>query len=361
MIDAKRLQPEIYPLTGIRAVAAIGVVLCHLQPRIAAAYPHLNFLIAPIIAHGYLGVDLFFILSGFILQYNYADRLAAFRVSAAVEFLWMRLARIWPVHAVMLLLFALLLWMQRRLGSHPVRPDLYGTADFFWNLLLVHGWAIPLKMSWNVPAWSVSCEWLAYLAFPFLVATRLCTASARLSALVAALALGGTVSVCWLLHAVDNPDYGVVRITGEFIAGCALCHVFRTGVVRCFPWHYIVPSAIVALVAGAYCFFSAFGLVDYWGVPFLGVIVLVLAHQRCWVARVCSSKPLLFGGYISYSIYMVHELILIVMKKTDEHSSAVFGPIIDLFAVVAAAAGLYYLVERPCRNALRNVFPRDQA
>lgn len=352
-------QPELYPLTGIRAAAAIWVLLFHIHAQLVESYPRLEFLITPMVAHGYLGVDLFFILSGFILYYNYAVRLAQVRVPAVCHFLWMRLARIWPVHAVILILFALLLGVQRLLGMPPTaHPEFYAASDFLRNLLLVHSWAVPVKVSWNVPAWSIGCEWLAYLLFPFLVASRLCTRSARFSAAVAALALVGTALVCQKLHAVGNADYGVIRIAGEFTAGCALCHMFRAGLTNRFPWQYIVPCAIATVFAGSHFVLPAFGLVAYWCVPVLGIIILGLAHHRCFVSRLCASKPLLFGGAISYSMYMVHEVCLTVLKRLGPHFVGVLVPVVDVLAVITAAAVLYYVVERPCRKAMQNVFSR---
>jgi peptidoglycan/LPS O-acetylase OafA/YrhL len=357
MARDQTLQPEIYPLTGIRALAALWVVVFHMQARLVESYPDLNLLIAPIVAHGYLGVDLFFILSGFIIHYNYAERLTRFRISVICEFLWMRLARLWPVHAVVLILFAFLLWMQRLQGIVPAQPDLYASSDFLRNLFLIHSWAIPLKISWNVPAWSVSCEWLAYLLFPFLVISKLCTTSARCSAVVASVALVGTALFCQKLHAEGNASYGVVRIAGEFVAGSALCHIFRSDLTKRFPWQYIVPFAIVTVFVCSHFVLPAFGLVAFWCVPLLGIIVLGLAYHRCCVSRLCSSKLMLFGGYISYSLYMVHELCFIVLKRADAPFGKLLAPIVDLLVVVTTSVLLFYFVEEPCRKAMRNLFP----
>jgi peptidoglycan/LPS O-acetylase OafA/YrhL len=360
MTGNQRLQPEIYPLTGIRAVAAMWVVIYHLGSQLKA-WPRLNFLIAPVVGHGYLGVDLFFILSGFIIHYNYAGKLARLRLSAIGEFLWMRLARLWPVHAVLLVLFALLIWGQRRHGIQPGHPEFYTARAFLWNVLLVQSWSIPMKDSWNVPAWSISCEWLAYLVFPFLVVSRLCTASVRLSAVVAALALVATALVCQIMHP-PGATFGVVRVAGEFLAGCALCHVFQTGVINRLPWDYIVPLAIVALLVVFYLVLPAFGLVGYCCVPFLGLIVLGLAYDQGFIARLCSTKLFLFGGYLSYSVYMVHNLCFIILKRAEPWfggKPALFV-FVHLFVTFIAALLMFYFVERPCRKAMQKALLRHK-
>jgi len=359
MARHESLQPEIYPLTGIRAAAAIWVVLYHMQRQLAECYPNLNFLIKPIVAHGYLGVDLFFILSGFIIHYNYGNRLARVCIPAIGEFLWMRLARLWPVHAVILILFVVLLFAQRIFGMHPKQPELYSAVDFVKNVFLVQSWAIPSRGSWNVPAWSISCEWLAYLLYPILVVSRLCVASPRRSAVVATLALVGTALVCQYLKADGNVGYGLVRIAGEFLGGCALCHIFRANLTSLFPWQYIVPLAVVSVIIASHYMLPAFGLVAFWCVPLLGIIVLGLANHQCFVSRLCSTKLFLFGGYISYSLYMIHELCLIVLGKADA-ALGEFAPIIDILAIVIFASFLFFFVEQPCRKAMRNVFPRHK-
>jgi peptidoglycan/LPS O-acetylase OafA/YrhL len=352
------LQPEIHPLTGIRAVAALWVVGFHMRAQFEC-WPHLNFLIAPILSRGYLGVDLFFILSGFIIHYNYADKLARFRISAICEFLWMRLARLWPVHAFLLVLFAFLIWGQRLHGIQPGHPELYTAPDFLWNLLLVQSWAVPLKVSWNVPAWAISCLWLAYLVFPFLVVSRLCAFSVRLSAVMAVLALVATALVCQIMHP-PGATYGMVRVAGEFLAGCALCHIFQTGVINRLPWHYIVPLTIVAILASFYLVLPVCGLEGYCCIPLLGIIVLGLAYHRGFVSRLCSSKVFLFGGCLSYSIYMVHNLCFIILKRADPRFGGKPAVFVHLFVTFIASVLLFYLVEQPCRKAMQSVFRRHK-
>jgi len=359
MISNQRLRQEIYPLTGIRALAATWVVLYHMTGDEFKAWPHLNYLFAPILRHGYLGVDLFFILSGFIIHYNYAGKLARFRISAIGEFLWMRLARLWPVHAFLLVLFALLIWGQRRSGTLPGHPELYTARAFLWNVLLTQSWWIPLKDSWNVPAWSISCEWLAYLVFPFLIASRLCTLSARLSAVVATLALVATALICQIMQP-PGATYGVVRIAGEFLAGCALCHVFQTGVINHLPWHHIVSFTIIALLVSFYMVLPAFGLGGYCCLPLLGAIVLSLAYQRGFVARLCSTRVFLFGGYLSYSVYMVHNLCFILLKRAGPWSGGERSLFVHLFVTFIASVLLFYGVEQPCRKAMRKVWQRHK-
>jgi peptidoglycan/LPS O-acetylase OafA/YrhL len=99
---------EIKALTGLRIVAALWVVLFHFRPLLWQAAPDFASALAPILDCGAQGVDLFFILSGFVLTWNYMDKLGrSWSARATLRFLWLRLARVWPVYLVTLHLAAL--------------------------------------------------------------------------------------------------------------------------------------------------------------------------------------------------------------------------------------------------------------
>ena len=88
---------EIKALTGLRLFAAVWVVLFHFRPMLAEAIPDINTTLAPVLNSGAQGVDLFFILSGFVLAWNYLDRMGpSWSTRDTLHFLWMRLARVWP-------------------------------------------------------------------------------------------------------------------------------------------------------------------------------------------------------------------------------------------------------------------------
>ena len=95
----------IAPLTGIRLVAAVWVVCFHIYlyngSQLAADHPWVDAVVGPIASQGDLGVDLFFLLSGFVLAHNYLERLGAEpSLSGSLSFLWLRVARIWPLYMI---------------------------------------------------------------------------------------------------------------------------------------------------------------------------------------------------------------------------------------------------------------------
>ena len=163
-------RPELPALTGIRFYAAILVYLSHV-PLI----PGMGRLAGDnlIFNAGVVGVSFFFVLSGFILTYNYAD---TFRNGVSLvnyrRFVWDRLTKIYPVHVL-----ALLLVMPIAVLSPNLPLD--WRALPFHLLMLQCFWPAstpPFHEYFNVPSWSISCEWFFYLLAPmtmfFAVGTR---------------------------------------------------------------------------------------------------------------------------------------------------------------------------------------------
>ena len=115
---------EIKALSGLRIVAAVWVVLFHFRPLLASGVAGLQVsALAPVINGGAQGVDLFFILSGFVLTWNYLDRMGeSWSTRATLHFLWLRLARVWPVYLVTHHLAAAFAIFTLYVGRFPLAP-----------------------------------------------------------------------------------------------------------------------------------------------------------------------------------------------------------------------------------------------
>jgi peptidoglycan/LPS O-acetylase OafA/YrhL len=166
-------KAEIRALTGARGMAALLVVIYHFYPSdqmVPAALGH-------IIGKGYLWVDLFFVLSGFVLALNYAHLFAgAWGLRQWGDFLLRRLGRIYPLYIVLTLATLIVtVALFGRISGEGLPP---GTAvlahplrDITANVLLVQSWGIARSV--NGPGWSISTEWAAYILFPLLAALAL--------------------------------------------------------------------------------------------------------------------------------------------------------------------------------------------
>ncbi|MFL5337706.1 MAG: acyltransferase family protein, partial [Geminicoccaceae bacterium] len=177
---------ELLALTSIRGIAAWWVVLFHLRLLLA---PWLPSAAIALLDQGNLAVDLFFVLSGFVIALNYGDRLASGRATPTradiADFLFRRFARIYPLHLLILLGFAAYFGAAILLGSATVAEQ--DPGYFLASLFLVQNWGFLHALKWNVPAWSISTEACAYLLFPLLL--RFAAPARRPSWLLAASAI----------------------------------------------------------------------------------------------------------------------------------------------------------------------------
>ena len=212
-------------LTGIRFVAAAWVLLYHLQGPLAVIGVLSLPVLPEVLRVGRLGVDLFFALSGFILTHTYLTRLGpALRARGTLHFWWLRLARIYPVHLVMLVIAGIAVVLQARVAGEGVDRDWLTPWDFVKNLLLIQEWGPDPQRGWNFVAWSLSMEWLAYLLFPLLVVLLWhCNRRLRTRWLVAAWVVVLLPLVALALTRTD-PYYtrawgSTIRILTEFTAG----------------------------------------------------------------------------------------------------------------------------------------------
>ena len=367
---------EIKALTGLRLFAAVWVVLFHFRPLLAQAVPDFSTALAPVLDSGAQGVDLFFILSGFVLAWNYLDRMGpSWSTRDTLHFLWMRLARVWPVYLVTLHLAALWIIFTLHVGHVPAEnADTLTATSYVRQLFLVQLWFQPYfdGSSWDGPAWSISAEWLAYLIFGFLalVLFRLARATRARSLLL--LAFATTLPPVMFLLASGQfytPWSWLPRILLQFTAGAIACAAVRR----------LDPGDRTRMLAGVGSILLVGAIVGtlYWldGHPIPGVIdsggvvdllfvplVVMLSIGAGTLPRLLSTRVLVYGGQISFSLYMVHELVHTAWNWAAEQFlwmlAGPAGPwlLTAIFAVtLACSALLYHVVEEPARHWMRRM------
>jgi peptidoglycan/LPS O-acetylase OafA/YrhL len=367
---------EIRALTGLRILAAVWVVLFHFRPMLAAAAPGLSDAVAPLLNCGAQGVDLFFILSGFVLTWNYLDRMGpVWSTRETLHFLWLRLSRVWPVHLVTLHLAALWVVFTLHVGHVPAEwADEMTAGSYLRQILLVQLWFEPYfdGTSWDGPAWSISAEWLAYLLFGalILVIFRIAAATrARGLLLLALAASSGPVLLMLLSGEFYTPWSWLPRIVMQFTAGALACAAVRR--LRLSHGQRQVAGAsallILATVIGLLYWLDAHpinglsdssGVVDLLFVPF----VVALAVGVGALPSLLATTVMVYGGKISFAVYMVHELVHTAWVWAEQQFEMTLQDpgggwwLLGILAVVfAASAALYHGVEEPARKWMRRM------
>lgn len=374
------IKGEIKALTGLRIVAAVWVVLFHFRPMLSDMSPEFRENLAPVLNCGAQGVDLFFILSGFVLSWNYLDRMGrSWSTRETLHFLWLRLARVWPVYLVTMHLAALLVILSLHIGHVPLPEANDLTAvSYIRQVLLVQLWFEPFfdGTSWDGPAWSISAEWLAYLLFGVLALVifrmKLATRARTLMWLAVVASLPPVVMLLASGH-FYTPWSWLPRIVTQFTAGALACAAVRRLRLTDRGRHiagYVSLLLLVAVVGVLYWFDAhpisgvvendSGGVVDVLFVP----LVIALAVGQGSLPRLLSTRVMVYGGQISFCLYMVHELVhtswgwaVEQYKLTPWESDSPWKwNVLGLFAIaVVLSSLLYHVVEEPARRWMRRM------
>jgi peptidoglycan/LPS O-acetylase OafA/YrhL len=342
---------EIPALTGLRGIGAIWVVAFHFD-RIGDLFPF---------RYGYLGVDIFFILSGYILSYRYSTELRHFSFATYWSFLRARLARIYPLHLAMLcLLGVLVLTLPGFANRYPMADARFSLGSFAASAILVQNWAYWLPTCWNGPSWSLSAEWFAYLTFPIFLALSQPWRSRSvplLLAFAAVLAFGGVLAIAGKSSIGVTGTFGMVRMASEFGAGCLLFRAQANG-FSCRA--SIRDCAAVLLLAAGLLVPGAMILV----LPSFILMVLAAAQGGGILAFIFGSRPIHFLGEISYSIYLVHWIVLQFSTWLLGYGPPSGFAIRDvgLVVVILVLSYLsYHFIEQPGRSWARRIGQRRAA
>jgi peptidoglycan/LPS O-acetylase OafA/YrhL len=353
-------------LDGLRGLAALLVVFFHI------GWPtHLTNNI--FVANGYLAVDLFFVLSGFVIFQNYAEDVR--NIQQLRRFFELRFFRVYPLHFVILSVLVGLEFgklLAQTFGNISEQPPFTLSNSYYAlisNVLLLQGMHTLNDLSWNIPSWSISCEFFAYVVFGVLALTG----AVRLRSFPLFAIVGGGLIYASLAIEYGNLDvtfdWGILRCIAGFFFGSAIaligsifCRVLRNPALAFLELAVAVAAvALMSLVTG-----SAVVLV----IPLFVVAVALLQTDKGPIARLLKHRFVQYLGRVSYSIYMVQFTVIvgvtIIVKRlfkvpvsVDVHSHRLFmnlnpwtgdallGCVIVLILLVSTLT--YKFVENPMR------------
>lgn len=374
-----RSKPEIKSNTALRGIGALLVMVYHLGEIKTAPGEVTRFI--DLGANIDLVLDMFFLLSGFIMAYIYAETFSKTVSGKSMgRFLWFRFARTYPVH-----IFALLIYLVERsfyifsyahLGNFlhvPVPPAIFYTDPnlqntpftLLANILLIHGVGVTSQLSWNYPSWTLSAEFAAYVVFPFL-----CLYIGRFGKIGAVIQIALCVGAYLALEAVygdlNVPGYdGAIRCVPGFAIGVAI-YTLSSYVKELSDRQLHVAQGIslaVLLLTYSYAHSQVLVMIT------LAVFVWLTTENRGWVSSALSWSPLHYLGLLSYSIYMTHvtvgkpvfpvlDLIGDRLGLADEWWWLYFTLAVAMGVTIGISVLIFRYVEMPARIALDRMVKR---
>jgi peptidoglycan/LPS O-acetylase OafA/YrhL len=356
-------KPPLPALTGIRTLLALAIILFHFTP------PHLGILY-PFIDNGYVFVGVFFIISGYVLTYNYADRA---KTLVKREFWLARFSRLYPVYLLVLVL-----------SFRMVQEEWHARSHFeFWQgmvltPLVLQGWSPSVATFWNTVAWTLSSEIVLYAAFPWLIRAPWPKKPLNLILLLFLFWIIGLIPHS--LYLLINPDhiagpvdrysstqfirflkYTPLPYACTFLAGVTLGKLQLA--LTLTPRQRFVLCAISLIAVGIF-FYTQVNRTPYLLMhgglltPIFAALVLGLSGPHP-ISALFSWRPLLLIGESSYCLYLLHfnvfQLMHIYHVPERLHLLA-FDPWLSYAILIALSLAVFHFVETPARKAILRRF-----
>lgn len=362
------LNRRILELESVRGLAAMFVILLHF-------FAWNPFIEIPIIQNSTLMVELFFVLSGFVIFNAYAHKLNT--PNDVLNFQILRLGRLYPVHILFLVLFLLRevfkLMFEGPVGMHDIRVSAFGENTlqaFFEHVFLLQA-VLPTgnAYTFNIPAWSISVEFYTYFLFAVIV---LCFSQRKMWVF-------GFLALVSIIMLSSQQTFGfewLVRCIAGFFLGCLLANIVKK--IKLTVTRYASFLALASLFL--FLHFKPVDQLNVW-IYFFSILLiatLILAPNG-YLNGVLKMKPLVWLGEMSFSIYMSHYFVLFlvtnyfkrVLKYPDildasgtwvpdfSTYTSVCALILFVLITILVAEFVYVFIELPLRIKVRDYVNSD--
>lgn len=329
-------------IDGLRAIAVLAVFVFHLWPSILPS--------------GYLGVDVFFVISGYLITLLILKEREENRFSFS-RFWTRRIKRLAPALMVMISISMLMGWFFRLPEEYSNQAlvgllAIFGVSNLYFGFQQQDYFDSDIILHPYLHTWSLGVEEQFYLVFPFLIAIVWRWKFTG----VLTLLLGITILSFLSTHAINNSSlnyYAPWARAWQLAAGSLLAWMHATGRMKAIPrpgfWRNLGLTLII---------FSCMGILSEWHnsswmtlTAVLGTLAIIAAgHGRSTRTVLLSSQPMVFIGLTSYSLYLWHQPLIVYYKNLiDVNITPAAGLTIFLLAVIISTMSLFY-VERPFRN-----------
>ena len=367
----KNTQNYISSLTPLRGIAALWVVLFHID--VSTYYRDLGSIIpresTGLLSKGYLWVDFFFLLSGFIIYHVYGDTLKGKLNSTKIKsFLWSRFSRLYPLHLFTLCFLILLSKILEQTTPQLMEGswELYFSDEalpcqfFMFNAMNYYHF-----LSWNMPSWSIGAEWWTYccsLLFIGVIGKQ----NNLIRILTTILSFSGLSALVYFHpnHNLDITwDYGFLRCLFQFIIGINIYQFYDQKIgFGLLSKDYVFIVLFVLIAVGFH-----FQIYDLLFVPIFALLLLSTAYNNGKVKNMLEQPILKYLGEISYSIYLMHGLVFFLFWFQFPLWKAEYGLghlsfiqqfiyyIIFLSLTISASMGSHKYIEVKARKWMRKV------
>ncbi|HAR63381.1 MAG: hypothetical protein DKM50_08900 [Candidatus Margulisiibacteriota bacterium] len=341
---------KIYSLTSLRFFLAVWVICRHLSSALQYELAWTK--------NGYLAVDVFFILSGFILSYCYDDKIKT--ISDYFLYLIKRIARIYPAYFVTTAFFIIYNVINAYINQEP---DKLMTSLTIKNLLMIQSW-FGFNPSLNYPAWSISTEFLAYiviLPFCFFILNK---AKIFYKILWLLLSIGALCLYINHYHAtagLSTHGFNVYthmtffRILPAFILGNYICHIYKKGIQIKYAHTFLLLTIILFFFVA-----ESKAPLDILIYPLSFLLILSLLNITGIVYKFFSTRSLVFLGEASYCIYLAQAINIQIFSALIKMnviivSNKMFMLVMLLLTIILTGIGLYIYVEKPMRKKILTI------
>ncbi|MGH1518251.1 acyltransferase family protein [Chryseobacterium sp. JK1] len=327
------MKSEIKSLTGLRGVVALWVVCFHF-------FPHLKSdILLNTVGNGYLAVDVFFVLSAFLLTVSYSEKFKILNSKGVLNFYKKRVNRIYPVYGISIVFIVLFI-------------EKSSWVAFFINAGLVQCFFNPNYLL-NVVYWSLSTEWISYLLFPFMLYLIIRVKIRGEILIIAGLVLrvvlphfpemfiGSDIPMEMGKHQryLDIP-YGVnslLRTIASYLLGIGIALLPKYKIKGNVLIYLSVGISLVLLLC------TVRGLVF---IPLLSAVIIkqLYTGEKNYVQMFLGSSVIHFLGNISYSLYIIHYIIKkqnVILLSSENFNSLVLIALSILLSYLS-----YVLIER---------------
>lgn len=332
---------EIKPLTSIRGLFAIYVAIYHIFPRNNS-----------FISNGYLSVDLFFILSGFIMSCVYENKFkSGVTFDGYMQFIKGRVARVYPLYLFIIAMISFL-YLANNIRT-PSTKEYFSLVFFLQSIFIVSNNLVS-------HAWSIAVEVLAYILFPFTILIIARSRKYLTPAFCIVISFAGLIVVSryglWGPMDVVTGPLAILRCFCGYLLGMSGFIILRDYKDKITPAGVEITLILACIISLIALNIKGMDLITILG---FSLIIPALSLSNGLIAKALSAKPIVYLGEISYSIYLIHyplcRKLAFIPAWVHKKTGLLDINIIALIMTICLSMLTYRFVEVPCRNLIKGM------